>query len=173
MGWSLSTGSQYGSEARIVATASRLYESLPTGLQHLAVAAYGVRTRYIRQRRVYRATRRALARSERFDSGELAELQAGELRRTVQHAARTTRYYRDLFRRLGVDPDEIRTPEDLRLLPTLDKQTVLERSEDLRARGVRATRIYHASGTSGTPLAVPIDDHSRQRSFAFFARALS
>ena len=72
-----------------MATASRLYELLPTGLQHLAVAAYGVRMRYRRQRRVYQETRRALARSERLDSGELAELQAGELRRTVLHAART------------------------------------------------------------------------------------
>ena len=156
-----------------MATASRLYESLPTNLQHLAVAAYGVRMRYLRQGRVYQETRRALARSEGFDSGELAELQAGELRRTVLHATRATRYYRDLFRRIGVDPEDIRNPEDLRLVPTLDKQTVFERSEDLRARGVRATRIYHTSGTSGTTLAVPIDDHSRQRNYAFFARALS
>jgi phenylacetate-CoA ligase len=129
--------------------------------------------RYVRQRGVYRETRRALARSEGFDAGELAELQAGELRRTVWHAARTTRYYRDLFQSLGVDPDAIRCPDDLRRLPTLDKQTVLKRSEDLCATGVRSTRIYHTSGTSGTTLAVPIDDRSRQRNYAFFARALS
>ena len=46
-----------------MATASRFYESLPTGLQHLAVAVYGVRMRYSRQRRVYLEARRALARS--------------------------------------------------------------------------------------------------------------
>lgn len=156
-----------------MATESRLYESLPTSLQHVAVAAYGARMRCIRQRGAYKETRRAIARSERFGSEELAELQAGELRRTVLHAARATRYYRDLFRRIGADPEDIRNPEDLRLLPTLDKQTVFERSEALRSSGVRATRIYHTSGTSGTTLAVPIDDRSRQRNYAFFARALS
>jgi phenylacetate-CoA ligase len=34
-------------------------------------------------------------------------------------------------------------------------------------------RTYFTSGTSGTTLAVPIDDASRQRNYAFFKRALS
>jgi phenylacetate-CoA ligase len=151
----------------------RLYAALPTPLQHLAIAAYGVQMRRVRTRGCFGATRRALARSERLPASELAALQSDRLRRLAEHAVSRSRYWRETFERLGLSPDRLRGGDDLRRLPILDKKTLLDRTADLRAEGVPAVRTYYTSGTSGTTLAVPIDDASRQCNYAFFARALS
>ena len=150
-----------------------LYARLPVAVQHLGTAAYGLRMRRVRYGKVFQETRRRLAVSERLSRGDLEQLQSQELRRTVIHAVSHTPYYRKLFRELGLTPDMIRTPRDLRRIPVIDKETILGRLDDLRAEGVVQTRTYFTSGTSGTTLAVPIDDVSRQRNYAFFARALS
>ncbi len=154
-------------------SAGRLYASLPIPIQHLATAAYGARVQRLRRGGAFASTRAALAVSERWGADQLAELQARRLRETVQHAFQRTRYWPELGRRVGVDAQQIRSVEDLRRLPLLDKATVAARSEDLAAAGMPGTAIYHTSGTSGTTLAVPIDAASRQRNYAFFARALA
>jgi phenylacetate-CoA ligase len=129
--------------------------------------------RRVRYGGVFAETRRRLAISERLSGPELAELQTRELRRTVFHAAARTPYYRRLFADLGLTPEHIRTLQDLARIPVIDKETILAHAEDFRAEGVRSVRTYFTSGTSGTTLAVPIDDASRQRNYAFFKRALS
>jgi phenylacetate-CoA ligase len=156
-----------------MAAASRAYSLLPPALQHLATAAYGWRTQRLRRGGVFQATRAALAASERFPAERLAELQQARLREAVAHAFRSTRYWPELGRRLGIGPGEIRAVDDLNKLPLLDKPTVAARAGDLRAQGVPDTRVYYTSGTSGTTLALPIDAASRQRNYAFFARALA
>jgi phenylacetate-CoA ligase len=153
--------------------AGRVYAGLPTPLQHLATAAYGWRVQRLRRGGVYRATRRELARSERWDAARLAEHQQRCLRETVQHAFRATRYWPELGRRLGIDADGIRCVDDLKRLPLLEKATLVERTADLRAAGVPDVAVYFTGGTSGTTLAIPIDAASRQRNYAFFARALA
>jgi len=129
--------------------------------------------RRIRYGKVFAETRRRLAVSERLSREDLDQLQSHELRRTVIQAVSRTPYYRNLFRELGLAPDMIRTPRDLLRLPLLDKETVIAQADELRAVGVPSVRTYFTSGTTGTTLAVPIDDASRQRNYAFFARALS
>jgi phenylacetate-CoA ligase len=150
-----------------------LYARLPVAVQHLGMATYGVRMRRVRYGGVFPETRRRLASSERLSCEELNQLQSKELQRTVMHAVARTPYYRDLFQRFRLTPEMIQTPQDLVRIPLLDKQTILTRGDDLRATGVVSVRTYFTSGTSGTTLAVPIDDASRQRNYAFFARALS
>jgi phenylacetate-coenzyme A ligase PaaK-like adenylate-forming protein len=150
-----------------------LYAQLPVGLQHLSTAAYGFRLLRIRYGRAFAETRRRLAASERFSREELDRLQSQELQRTVGHAVSHTAYYRKLFQKLRLRPDMIRTPEDLLRIPVIDKATIIARADELRAEGVSSVRTYFTSGTTGTTLAVPIDDASRQRNYAFFGRALS
>jgi phenylacetate-CoA ligase len=150
-----------------------LYGRLPVAGQHLATAVYGLRMRRVRYGGVFARTRRRLAASERLSTDALRELQGRELRRTVLHAASRTSFYRDLFQKLGLTPGDIRAPEDLKRLPVIDKETILAHVDELRAKGIAPVRTYFTSGTSGTTLAVPIDDASRQRNYAFFRRALS
>ena len=119
-----------------------LYGRLPVAAQHLATAAYGLRMRRVRYGGVYARTRRRLAVSERLSAGELRELQTRELRRVVLHAVSRAPYFRTLFQSLGLTPDRIRTAEDLRRLPVLDKETILAHADELRAEGVARVRTY-------------------------------
>lgn len=150
-----------------------VYARLPVLLQHAAVAAYGWRMHRLRRGGVWAATRQSLARSERLSAPDLREIQRSELQRVVRHAVSSCPYYASLFKELGLDPSHIRDPDDLRRLPLLEKTTLFERADDVRAHAVPHTRMYFTSGTSGTTLALPIDDASRQRNYAFFDRALS
>jgi phenylacetate-coenzyme A ligase PaaK-like adenylate-forming protein len=150
-----------------------VYARVPVAVQHLLTATYGLRMRRIRYGRVFAETRRWLAVTEGSSRAEVEQLQSQALQRTVNHAVARTAYYRDLFGELRLTADMIRTPRDLLRIPVIDKETVLARADELRAEGVATVRTYFTSGTSGTTLAVPIDDSSRQRNYAFFARALA
>src|SRR5690606_17574994 len=48
-------------------------------------------------------------------------LRDARVRATVRYAARTVPFYRDTFRKLGVDPASITTARDLARLPLIDK----------------------------------------------------
>jgi phenylacetate-coenzyme A ligase PaaK-like adenylate-forming protein len=59
----------------------------------------------------------AFRRREWADPGSYRSLVETRLRRVVQVAARRVPHYRDLFHRTGLDPDDIRSPEDLVKVP--------------------------------------------------------
>jgi phenylacetate-CoA ligase len=81
------------------------------------------------------------------------------VRRVLRHAAATVPYYRDLFGRLRLRPEDIRTADDLQVLPLLTKA-------DIRAHGpALRSELYHSapltrkktSGSTGVPLEVWLD----------------
>jgi phenylacetate-CoA ligase len=78
------------------------------------------------------------------------------VRRLVRYAAASVPHYRDLFRRLGVDPREIRTAADLAALPLLDKATVQRDPERFRAETAagRDALVFRTAGSTGTPVTV-------------------
>lgn len=88
------------------------------------------------------------------------------LRRTVRFAAATVPYYRDLFPSLRLDPREIRSVADLRLLPILDKPTVQADPQAFVSDSSRAGKgdgksvEFRTSGSTGTPLPVVHDTAS-------------
>ena len=77
------------------------------------------------------------------------------LRSVVQAAVRRITYYRDLFRKAGLDARDIRTPEDLAAVPITTNKTVrsLPR-EDVILEGVDFHLLVdrYSSGSTGIPL---------------------
>lgn len=152
--------------------AAKLYPSLPAPLQHLATAIYGLRMARLRAGGVFAETRRELERTQWLSAPELDSLQRAGLRRALRNAA-SAPYWRGVFARARVEPDAIAGPGDLRRLPLLEKHTLLSEGSAVHATTGTPAHLYYTSGTTGTTLAVPIDDASRQRNYAFFARALA
>ena len=148
-----------------------LYEGLPEFLQHLATAGFGLQAHIHRMGGIYSATRRSLGESEWWSADQLEAMQIARLQALVEYATEHTPYWRSLFAYAGVSHHTIRDLSDLRRLPLLEKVTLLRNGNQMIVTGVPHTRTYYTSGTSGTTLAVPIDDGSRQRNYAFFARA--
>ncbi len=97
-----------------------------------------------------------LPSNEFLSADEQHALQAEALKGLVGFCAAEVPYYRDLFHRLGSEPDDIQEPEDLCRLPILTKSDVQERAEDLQPQMLVEAGLIPtlSSGTTGRPTRV-------------------
>jgi phenylacetate-CoA ligase len=88
-------------------------------------------------------------------------LDAFALRRTIEmarHAALTVPIYSERYRNAGVDPGSLRTWEHVRLLPLMDKATIVDGYPDrsiARGSDLAACLISTSSGSSGRMMSIP------------------
>ncbi len=90
---------------------------------------------------------------ETLEPGALRALQLERLRLVVQRAAAHSATYRDMLRAAGVAPDDVRTLDDVRRLPFLEKATLRDTYPDgLRTCGLdKIIEVHSTSGTTGKP----------------------
>jgi len=95
-----------------------------------------------------------LERTQWLTRDEHVECQERRLRNLIEHAWRTSPFYRRLFRREGILPDEIQTIQDLPRVPFLTKSLINANLADLVSRGFpkRSMVLHHTSGTAGTQM---------------------
>ena len=100
------------------------------------------------------AYEREFERTQFASADELRDLQTGRLQRLVKHAFASCAFYRERFARAGISPADIRSLEDLRALPILEKATIQERMADMVAEGwpVRDLIRNQTGGSTGTPV---------------------
>lgn len=101
-----------------------------------------------------------LRRTQWLTPQALEQLQLRRLRRLLQHACEHVGYYRELFQTSGLDPDDIRTLDDLRQVPPLTKQAVRDNLYfDLLSDNHDKRKIQKiaTSGSTGEPLALFVD----------------
>lgn len=89
-------------------------------------------------------------------------LRDARVRELMRYAAATVPHYRDVLRAAGVDPDEIRSADDLARLPLLEKRQVQEDPKRFVSNSplARDPVILATSGSTGTPLTVARDRRS-------------
>ncbi len=82
------------------------------------------------------------------------EYQLGKLRMILKLAYERTTFYRRMFDSVGFCPCDLRVAEDIRQLPTIDKDVVIENLSDMCTKDVgdRDVDFGSTGGTSGTPL---------------------
>ncbi len=82
---------------------------------------------------------------------KILEIQNQKLRKQIRHVYDNVKYYRDLMDKKGVKPEDIRTVDDIKLLPFLSKSDL----RDAYPYGLLGTdlkncvRIHSTSGTTG------------------------
>jgi phenylacetate-CoA ligase len=103
-----------------------------------------------------------LQRTERWSTGELQDLQLGLLRRLIRHAYNHTEHYRSVLDARGMRPGDVRSLDDLRSLPLLDRDTV-RTTLDARTAGAPPRWVIKksTSGTTGQPVVVKYNAESR------------
>lgn len=153
-------------------TLAQCYLHLPGPLQSALMNVYGYRHRQRRYGAGYERLEREVFAREHLSRDELHDLTCRRLRSLLRHAVRTVPYYRELFTRLAVDPEEIRSPEDLQRLPILQKETVQARLADFASSDRRSMRCatVHTSGTSGTGLVFPMSLAAEREQWAVWWR---
>jgi phenylacetate-CoA ligase len=102
-----------------------------------------------------------LQRTERASLDHLTALRTGFLRRLLRHAYHHTAYYRRVFAEAGCHPDEIRTLDDLRRVPLLDRATAQTTVDDRTAPWPEVAIVKPTSGSTGQPLEVRYSAESR------------
>ncbi|MDR1935463.1 MAG: phenylacetate--CoA ligase, partial [Candidatus Accumulibacter sp.] len=91
----------------------------------------------------------------------IRRIQLEKLQRQVAWAYERVPWYKERFRQLGVEPEDIRTLDDVRRLPFTDKQVL----RDTYPYGLAAvpldevTRLHASSGTTGKPIVIGYSRH--------------
>ncbi len=101
-----------------------------------------------------------MRRNDFLSEERIVAIQNAKLQKLINHCYQTVPYYTRLFDRLGIKPEQIRSREDLKLLPVLTKQIIRDNYQDLFSTAVSDSRRHIAStgGSTGTPLTFCIDN---------------
>lgn len=107
----------------------------------------------LRQSFTFRKMVKKLDASQYYTVDQLELQQDKKLQKLIKHCYRNVPYYIELFNKLQLKPEDIRTKNDLSKLPFLDKFIVRENFDKLTANNI--PKIFAAkaetSGTTGTP----------------------
>jgi phenylacetate-CoA ligase len=88
--------------------------------------------------------------AETMDREELEQHQLEQLQGTLVRVARSVPFYRERFERIGFDPDELRSVDDLRRLPLTEKHHLADAYPyGLLAVPLREVVRLHGTGGSG------------------------
>lgn len=98
----------------------------------------------------YVAWREFLKGAEGWSQEQIAEYQLSEVRRMARHAYEKTTAYRSLYDQVGVNPDAIRTLEDLCRFPCVEKEMIRDALEDFSAPVEGRVHIA-TGGSTGIP----------------------
>jgi phenylacetate-CoA ligase len=104
-------------------------------------------TAQLRYRREFEAT-------QYLPEEELRHLQWRRLQALLRHAHARCPYYRRRFAEAGLTPDDVRSPEDFRRLPALEKHDIQQHGADMIAEGWPAGDLIRnqTGGSTGTPI---------------------
>lgn len=99
---------------------------------------------------------------------ELEELQNKKLRALIKHAYENVPYYHQLFRKLNLKAEDVRTREDLQKLPFLTKEIIRRNLTRFLAKNIPESQLMetHSSGSTGEPLKYYIDKESYSHGWA-------
>lgn len=150
----------------------KIYLNLPVAMQNVACSLEGWR---IKKNRFGSEFIEELALAEFRGSWlpeELIKFRNDALVAFVRSAASTVPYYRRMFARLKLQPNDIKSPDDLLGLPTLDKATVRREASFFLNPiiSVRSKDTAHTSGTTGSSLRFPQTQSAIARQWAIWWR---
>ena len=150
-----------------------LYDASPIAIQNVMVSVQGWQFAYRRWDPAFvRDLVEQLLESQWWPANQFRAYQNEKLHAHVRFAGERIPYYRFLFRREGIDPNQIRTCDDLKRIPILEKAVVRQRPEQFLVDGRphKGWRKGHTSGTTGAPLDVYTTRESFSQHWSFICR---
>ena len=108
---------------------------------------------YLRARN-YEADHKFLMRSQWWSRDELQAFQWAELIKLIRLAASSTPYYQELFRRIGLEPGDVKSWDDFRRIPVLRREDVIQNKERLASATLPSSGLlpHSTGGSSGVPV---------------------
>lgn len=134
----------------------QIYDRLPLFLQNVAVSLKGWefhQQRYLSES--FGDGLRWTKENEKRPLEFLRDLQFVQLRAFATYCYARSPYYRHLWDRSCVRPEDLRKIEDLSLIPIVSKEDMRARTENFFTERIRRGLVeVHTSGTTGSPMTV-------------------
>ncbi len=103
-----------------------------------------------------------LERSQWWSYEQLEKLQIEKLRALMEHSYKNVPYYRDIFNKINLRPQDIKSQEDLSKLPMLTKSIARQNLSGLLARNLSKNQMMetYTSGSTGEPFKYYLDKNA-------------
>lgn len=150
-----------------------LYDHSPVWLQNCLVSAQGFLYKHRRwDMGLGRSLLAELRESQWWTPEQFQSYQVARLKEHLTYAGEHIPHYRELVRKTGIDFSSVMSLEDLRNIPMLTKQTVLERPHAFIRGGApkRSWNKLFTSGTTGSPMSLYSSRQSFTRTWSFVFR---
>lgn len=144
----------------------KIYFSSPIWLQNLLVSAMGYKLYLKRYTGSFHEIRELIARSRNWSKNERDSYQDEQLHDLVKHCHQHIPYYQALFADHGLHPNDITSLDDLHKIPTLKKLELQKNGASFRMAGEKPFMIQHTSGSTGTPLALHVNERTYKMAMA-------
>ncbi len=95
-----------------------------------------------------------LMKNQWLEKEEILKIQEKKLQELIRYVYRFVPYYKAMFMERGLKPDDIQTVDDLRKLPVLTKEDILEHGDKLVSVEYIGSQLtnYRTGGSTGKPI---------------------
>ncbi len=158
----------------MVSLLDSVYFKSPIVLQNILLSGYGYKINKIRHGDYFKKELAILKNRLGWSPDEIAMFQIDSLKKMVQSCAEHVPYYRRLFDHCGLSVGQVRSLDDLKRIPLLEKVELRKNPENFINEQLKTENILkiHTTGTTGTPLNVYCNSSVRQQNYAFYSRFL-
>lgn len=149
-----------------------IYDHMPIFLQNAACNAKGFYINKTRYNKDFQKYLKEFCERGNWSIDDICRFRDEKLREMVHHCYSTVPYYRRMFDKLGVIPDDIQTLDDMKILPILTKREINKCPKDFLSTKIQEYRCVkiHTSGTTGAGLKLISSLNSIQAQWATFWR---
>lgn len=120
--------------------------------------------------RGFRAISSELNKTEYYNESQIKNYQNIKLQLLINHAYRNVPFYKELFDKNGIKPEDIKTVEDLKKIPILEKSDIQNNYYNLSANNVPKVYNRTTTGSTGMPLKLLYDKKSKLIEIALMER---
>lgn len=147
-----------------------IFLKAPVFLQNTALALYGLKIRHIRYGGDYKNFFDQIKHQRQFNYSDINDNINIALRKTIKDAVQNVPYYIELFKKEGLFYDDIKTVEDLKKIPLLEKKYLRKDPLKFVSKKYDKKKLFciHTTGTTGTPLNIFCNNLARQYNYAFY-----
>lgn len=135
----------------------KFYDKAPPALQNIFLSSYSLYINYERYGKKFTEKYREFDQYQWKDHDYLIDYQNTNLRSLIKHVYENVPYYSSNMKRERLQPDDIRTSDDLIKLPVLTRNDIKNNFKQLMATNLSRLQKLdlvkgHTSGTTGSPL---------------------
>lgn len=149
----------------------KIYNNSPVFIQNIGCSIVGFREIRTRLGGMFNSYYTNLKKTEWYSKENILEFQNNRMREIINYSYAYVPYYKEVFLENNINPDEIKTIDDLYRIPILEKETVRNNYKKLISENFKQTVIHgHTSGSTGKSLQLNFSIESIQYRWALWFR---